>query len=88
MLADPVAPRALLDGHTATAIAESTGYSAYRVGQLTPDGERWTSRTVAAWMAERMGRPVAYQRGWDYLHRLGKRLRQRRPVLRRVGRLR
>jgi transposase len=44
-----------------------------------PEGERWTSRTVAAWMSERLGRPVAEQRGWDYLQRLGARLRQPRP---------
>jgi transposase len=44
-----------------------------------PNGERWTSRQVAAWMSERLGRPVAEQRGWDYLQRLGARLRQPRP---------
>lgn len=44
-----------------------------------PNGERWTSRLVAAWMSERLGRPVAEQRGWDYLQRLGARLRQPRP---------
>lgn len=44
-----------------------------------PDGERWTSRTVAAWMSQRLGHPVAKQRGWDYLQRLGARLRQPRP---------
>jgi transposase len=44
-----------------------------------PDGERWTSRMVAAWMSERLRCPVAEQRGWDYLQRLGARLRQPRP---------
>ncbi len=44
-----------------------------------PQGERWTSHLVAAWMRERLGRPVAEQRGWDYLQRLGARLRQPRP---------
>ncbi len=44
-----------------------------------PQGERWTSRTVAEWMSARLGRPVAKQRGWDYLQRLGARLRQPRP---------
>jgi len=44
-----------------------------------PEGERWTSQTVAHWMAERLGRPVPKQRGWDYLQRLGARLRQPRP---------
>lgn len=108
-------------GQTARAVAESTGYSPYWIGQLArryntegpegmvnrrhttsrrtptlltsaqmeelrhalagpaPHGERWTGRTVAEWMAERLGRPVAKQRGWDYLRRLGARLRQPRP---------
>jgi hypothetical protein len=30
-------------------------------------------------MSARLGRPVAPQRGWDYLQRLGARLRQPRP---------
>lgn len=30
-----------------------------------PEGERWTSRTVAEWMAQRLGRQVPQQRGWD-----------------------
>ncbi len=112
----------LSKGLLAREVAESTGYSAYWIGQLAqrynvegpagmedrrhtttarqrvallssahveelrqalrgpaPHGERWTSRTVAEWMAERLGRPVAKQRGWDYLQRLGARLRQPRP---------
>jgi hypothetical protein len=37
----------------------------------TPDGaKRWRARDVADLMAERLGRPVATQRGWDYLQRL------------------
>lgn len=44
-----------------------------------PQGERWTSRTVAQWMSERLGRPVPKQRGWDYLQRFGARLRLPRP---------
>ena len=44
-----------------------------------PEGERWSSRTVAAWMSARLGRPIAPQRGWDYLQRLDARLRQPRP---------
>jgi transposase len=36
-----------------------------------PDGStQWTCRAVADWMAERLGRPVQVQRGWDYLQRL------------------
>ncbi|MBI2298037.1 MAG: helix-turn-helix domain-containing protein, partial [Armatimonadetes bacterium] len=36
-----------------------------------PDGGEWTGSKVAAWMSEQLGRPVAAQRGWDYLRRLG-----------------
>jgi transposase len=36
-----------------------------------PDGsKRWRARDVADWMATHLGRPVATQRGWDYLRRL------------------
>ena len=34
-------------------------------------GRLWTAREVAGWMSERLGRPVAMQRGWEYLRRLG-----------------
>src|SRR6185312_2578729 len=108
-------------GQTAKAIAESTGYSAYWIGQLAkryntegpeamrnrqhqthrqmptlltsaqveelrealagpaPQGERWSGRVVAEWMSARIGRPVAYQRGWDYLQLLRARQQQPRP---------
>jgi transposase len=33
--------------------------------------ESLAGRLVAAWMSERLGRPVGVQRGWDYLQRLG-----------------
>lgn len=111
----------LSKGRLAREVAESTGYSAYWIGQIArrynaegaaglvnrqrttsrrtptllssaqleelrqaltgpePHGERWTSRAVADWMAERLGRPVAKQRGWDYLQRLGARPLQPRP---------
>jgi transposase len=37
-----------------------------------PGGQAlWTGRLVAAWMSERLGRPVGVQRGWDCLQRLG-----------------
>ncbi len=44
-----------------------------------PDGGLWTSPKVAAWMAERLGRPVAKQRGWEALRALGFTLHQPRP---------
>ncbi len=110
----------LARGQTARQVAESTGYSAYWIGQLArryntqgPDamrnrqrfatggsyrrsmplseaqrnelrealagpppggedgeGDLWTARAVAEWMSARLGRPIAVQRGWDYLQRL------------------
>lgn len=36
-----------------------------------PDGGVWTGPKVARWMADRLGRPVGPQRGWEYLRRLG-----------------
>lgn len=36
-----------------------------------PDGGLWTSPKVAAWMAQRLGRPVSKQRGWEALRALG-----------------
>jgi transposase len=100
-------------GQTATASADSTGYTRAWIGQIakryneqgpgamvnrqhttswraprmlsgvqqeelrkvlagsTPDGaKRWRARDVADWMAAQLGRPVATQRGWDYLQRL------------------
>lgn len=44
-----------------------------------PDGGRWTSPKVAAWMAQRRGRPVAKQRGWEAMRALGFTLHQPRP---------
>src|SRR5260370_41571626 len=32
--------------------------------------EPWTGTDVAAWMAERLGRPGSYRLGWSYLVRL------------------
>jgi len=51
----------------------------HALSEPAPEGERWTSRTVAEWMSQRLGRPVAPQRGWDYLQRLDARLRLPRP---------
>ncbi len=32
--------------------------------------EPWTGSDVAAWMSEKLGRPVSYHLGWSYLVRL------------------
>jgi len=98
-------------GQTATAVAETTGYSPYWIGQIAkrynehgpegvadrrhqwpggkpllseeqqeelrqalvgpaPDGGLWTPQAVAEWIGQRLGHPVRYQLGWDYLRRL------------------
>lgn len=41
------------------------------LGGPAPDGGLWTCRKVAAWIGDRIGRPVAEQRGWEWLRRLG-----------------
>lgn len=41
--------------------------------------DRSNGRTVAAWMAQRLARPICRQLGWVYLRRLGARLRVPRP---------
>lgn len=43
------------------------------------DGGLWSGPKVAAWMAERLERPVDPRRGWDYLQRLGRSTRVPRP---------
>src|SRR5258705_3204951 len=44
-----------------------------------PEGDRWSGRTVAGWISQRLGRHVGRQLGWSYLRRLGARLRMPRP---------
>jgi len=44
---------------------------AVRLQQPPEDGGLWNGPKVAAWMQERLGRPVAAQRGWDYLRLVG-----------------
>ena len=47
-----------------TALAEALGGPA-------PDGGFWTCAKVAAWMADRLGRPVGEPRGWETMRSLG-----------------
>jgi transposase len=49
------------------------------LGGPVPQHDRWNGRTVAAWLAQRLGRPICRQLGWIYLRRLGARLRAPRP---------
>ncbi len=48
-----------------------------------PDGGLWSGRKVAAWMSERLGRPVDAKLGLAYLHRLG--FTRQRPRPRHAG---
>jgi len=45
-----------------------------------PGGGVWSGPAVASWLAERLGRPVGPQRGWDYLRRLGQTPQVPRPA--------
>ncbi len=47
--------------------------------QPPADGGLWSGPKVAAWMSERLGRPVDKRRGWEYLQRLGRSTRVPRP---------
>ena len=44
-----------------------------------PDGGVWSCRQAAAWMSDRLGRPVADVRGWEALRSLGFTLQRPRP---------
>ena len=44
-----------------------------------PDQGLWSGRKVAAWMSERLGRPVDAKLGLRYLHRLGFTRQRPRP---------
>jgi transposase len=49
------------------------------LGEAAPDGGLWTAPKVAQWMAQRLGRSVAPQRGWEALRRLGYTPQRPRP---------
>jgi transposase len=44
-----------------------------------PEGDEWLGRTVAAWMSQRLGRPISVYLGWAYLVRLDGKRRKPRP---------
>jgi transposase len=44
-----------------------------------PEGDRWSGRTVASWISQRLGRRVGRHLGWAYLRHLGARLCVPRP---------
>ena len=59
--------------------AEQLAELAEAVRGPAPEGDEWLGRTVAAWMAEKLGRPVHVQLGWVYLVRLEGKRRKPRP---------
>ena len=59
--------------------AEHLAALAEAVRGPAPEGEHWIGRTVAAWMSERLGRPVSVYLGWAYLVRLDGKRRKPRP---------
>lgn len=44
-----------------------------------PRGGLWSGPEVARWMSEQLGRPVAPQRGWEYLRKVGQTPQVPRP---------
>jgi transposase len=59
--------------------AEQRAELAEALDKPHPDGGIWTGPKVAAWMAERLGRPVHAPRGWELLQQLGYRAYEPRP---------
>lgn len=50
--------------------AQQEGLRQALAGPAPDTAKRWRARDVADWMAAKLGRTVATQRGWDYLQRL------------------
>ena len=70
--------RHVLPGRARLLSAEQQAELQQALDGPAPHGEEWTGRTVAAWMAERLGRPVWADVGRAYLYRLDYRLDRRR----------
>ncbi|MGO8948433.1 MAG: winged helix-turn-helix domain-containing protein [Ktedonobacterales bacterium] len=47
--------------------------------QAAAQNQHWTGTDVAAWMSQRLGRPVSYGLGWSYLVKLKHSLQAPRP---------
>jgi transposase len=47
--------------------------------QAAAQNQRWTGTDVAAWMSQRLGRPVSYSLGWSYLVKLKHSQQRPRP---------
>ena len=68
-------------GGAARALLDAAGQQELRAALAgeAPDGGRWSGRKVAAWMADKVGRAIGPQRGWEYLRRRGYRPQVPRP---------
>ena len=66
----------------AVALLDPGALEMLRVALQKPprEGGPWNSRLVAAWMSRWLERPVAKQRGWEYLRRLRYTLQVPRPT--------
>jgi transposase len=70
-------PDALADGRRGnpggSPLLDPAGREALRAALAgpAPGGGIWTCRSVAAWIGERVGRPVGEPRGWEWMRRLG-----------------
>src|SRR3984893_6476387 len=71
--------RQTLPGAPCLLTAEQQKELDHALEQPPADGGLWSGPKVAAWMQEQLGRPVAPQRGWDYLCRVGYSTRVPRP---------
>ena len=60
-------------GHRPALLPHPEGIAALRAALAgpAPQGDIWNSRTVAAWLSARVGRPVSAATGWSYLRQLG-----------------
>lgn len=62
----------LLDAEGEAALKEA-------LGERPPDEGLWSGPQVAAWMSQRLQRPVHAQRGWEVLRRIGYTPKRPRP---------
>ena len=69
-------------GGAARALLGEAGQQELRVALAgeAPDDGLWTGRKVAEWIAQRVGRAIGPQRGWEYLRRLDYRPKVPRPT--------
>ena len=71
--------RRTLPGASPLLSLEEQGELERALQQRPPDDGLWSGPKVAAWMQEKIGRPVDPRRGWDYMQRLGYSTRVPRP---------